>query len=252
MTKRYIALFVALSLTLSLAALAGCTSNKPASVYLVKKATAYDSAGQISMQTEYSYAKNGCLVSLTRFIAASDYSEESNTYITYEGINEDGYPEKMYTSANGSSSSVSYEYQVDNNQVIKRTASDGSYEDYTYYPDGKLKTSYQYSETSQSSRKYDEDGYLSSQVFTSSSGKTTSDYQWKFDSQGTPTEVAVNQDFGSLNIDSSTTTFSLQCDENGNIVREYNEDGSLISEYEYTRIDNPCAAAIIESYKHAR
>lgn len=108
---------------------------------------------------------------------------------------------------------------------------------YEYYASGRQKSVI--TEVNGDIRKvyYDERGYISHYE----NGGSSWDVTWEFDSEGKATGYTASSSTGSESAKYTCTTDSA-----GNITEIRDESGTVVSEYEYQKIDNPSKA--VKSY----
>ena len=228
--------------------LAGCGGEATKGpVYLKSKQTYYDtSSGEVQSELTWTYdAKGNKVKRLTKTVRNGS---EVNVEDSYGDFDQDGYPATHSSKSGTDLIDSTYEYTKENGRVVKAVESDGSEDVYTYYDDGKVKTR---EHTSKSGWKnlyeYDESGYvIKNESSGDSGGDSKSTVMWTKDNNGIPTNMVFNST--SSGKSQVPISYTLQCDDNGNIIRAYTSLGKLYEEVEYTKIDSPSLAAWVEGH----
>ena len=209
--------------------------------YVVSKMTMYQD-GKETATIEYEVNESGSVTESTTIANGETRVTKASDF------NELGYATKS-SNDNGESTN---EFTIENGQVVKQVTTfkgnDGQTSTYTieyaYHDNGMLKSRITDDQNRVASQSYDENGYI-----TESSNEpkaediigSTMSYTWEMDANGVPTSVTqeVKASDSSSEAGAATKTMKVECDEAGNLVKRYNEDGSLAVEYEYVKIDNP-------------
>ena len=206
-------------------------------VYLPVKTTTYYSDGDKLSDYMVEYDEHGNVLGWKSVIYPYDSSDPdvSEKSFSSSDYDEFGYLQKW----DGPSGEMTYSYKWEDGKVVEAKGSNDSVSKYTYGEKGYIETDETTWEGNTILVTYDEDGYI---IGTKGPNLTTT-YTWTKDDKGHPTSItAINS------ATSAAEKYTMECDENGNIVTVFNADGNLYKEYEYTLIENPSEHAWLEAH----
>ena len=223
-------------------------------VYALVSSTNYDGSGIVVSETTYKLDDAGNVV---KQVQNQQSAGVTFTY-TYD-YDEFGHAtkQKSTTKASGQTNSTSLELEntldKQNRLVSGVGEGDGSSSaiEYEYYDNGTVKSCHCVLSSDGSDqeqvldRTYDEKGLQTSFTLKVIMGgevvvEARNDFDWNLDSKGRPESVEVTQ------VSSGTEwarTFDVECDDEGNIVALMDEDGNVVVEYTYEKIDKPSVGA---------
>lgn len=201
-----------------------------------------------STADKYELDEQGNVVEITEILTfVSDELPDVVDRTEYLDFTEEGYPKREIRKLGEKEWVNQYEITTngDTASEIKNTSMNST-KTYTYHPNGVMATERSYTGTASGDnyntmKEYDENGYLLKITMNKSGFNHTID--WEFGANNLP--VGYTDTYVSNN-DGKTTVhkYTVKCDDNGNIVRiESAEDGRSVTEYSYTKIENPSKAA---------
>ena len=227
--------------------------------YVLTRSVSYEHDGRAVASTEDTLDEHGNVVERIEKSAAAAvthtfaYERDENGFCTSYSVTADG-------SAVGKPTvtTFSYENQYDDEGRLIQSDRNNQRDEYAYYPGGTLKM-HQYADYNAetgspdnplTSRKYEftKEGlpeHMEHISYDVSNCAELTDYEWTYDAKGAPiscTRSNREEDLDGKVFDSGTEVLKVETDEAGNVVALRHEDGSLMSEYEYARVDNPSLA----------
>ena len=188
---------------------------------------------------EYDEHGNNTKQTITNINPTTNEKQESVS--TWSDFDANGYPAK-FVNAQGATSTT--KWTVENGQAVS-AGSDMSTSEFAYYDDGKLKSQVIEYPDRKVTVEYDENGRQTSQVTEGGEHPSTTEMTWTLDDKGFVTGLSRTSTMA--NGEANTDNFTVECDENGNIVKVI-RDGVLAYEFEYQKIDNPSTWAWVKSF----
>lgn len=223
-------------------------------IYVIKHVTMYgnvfdETVGTVTDHYEagswdYEYDEHGNRTQWTATNINPNTNESKTNKYTYSDFDENGYAGSS-VSADGTSNTT--EWTIEDGHAVKSVSSAGTTAEFTYYPDGKMKSQHiVYGDGRDVTLEYDENGRPAHQVTVGGEYPQTIDYAWTLDDQGravSSTRTTTMTNTGEVHENETTYEY----DENGNMSVVYFH-GAVSHEIEYQKIDNPSTQAWISSW----
>lgn len=209
--------------------------------YVRTSAKRYNADGEILLEDTFDHDNRGCTVNTLNTKYKSDDTVTQKRESLYD---ENGYELSCKVSTDDGVLEYSYERELNSEgqqtkcEIFNHTNGVTLHNEYEYHDNGVPKELRQESSDKLISlNRYDENGF---QVECSTS-TWRSTFDWQFDDYGWPVSVEIETKY--KDEDSyKHVSYTFECDENGNIVRQFDENGSLVAEYSYETVDNPSPA----------
>ena len=225
-------------------------------VWVVSSSIYYNEEGYAHNQTTYTRDAQGNIVSYKH--ESPDLNLAPETWLC-EDLTPEGYPQLTYRA--GGSPKTAHEYTIENGRIVLQSdhgesGAGDTKTSYTYHPNGIMASmTVIVSDSATRITEWDENGFQVAYYFENDQGvQDHTTYEWTFDDQGFATGYTRQDIRSGYSSDSEngekTRQYQVQCDDYGNTVAVYDENGQVFSEYEYVQIDDPSPATWIEAHKH--
>lgn len=255
----FVAAFAALCLTAcgggsGSAVSSGSSTAAYEPIYVIKHVTMYGNVidgvtGTVTEHYEagswdYEYDEHGNRTQWTVTNINPNTNESQTSKYTYSNHDENGYAGSSVM-PDGTTSTT--EWTIEDGHAVKSVSSTGSTAEFTYYPDGKMKSQHiVYDDGRDVTVEYDENGRPAHQVIVGGDYPQTMDYVWTLDDQGRAVSVKRTSTMTNTG-EAHESESTYEYDEDGNISTVYT-NGAVSHEIEYQKIDNPSTQAWISSW----
>ena len=214
--------------------ISGCGSEQHSAVWLPTKITHYSStvdALNYTEETEYDSSGN-----ITHDYVDSAYGQDRELTPS-PSYDSDGY---LTSCKNADGETITYEDTIVSGRLVSATSSQGQSLAFEYHDNGMWKSISNTSNGVTVTTTFDENGYKTSSSTTGTVNKS-SEYEWAFDSNGTPTSVTVTTYDPKIDGNAGPRTFeyTLECDSNGNITKAIDNSNGVTITKEYTEVQHP-------------
>lgn len=211
-------------------------------VYRPVKITNYYSDGNVMSSMKYEYDEHGNPLKRTYILEKTEYIDGNTIIVTWDDYDSVGC-NATCTDGNGLVSDV--EWEIRGGRPVKELQrGDGTTSTYEYYPDGRVKNITTFQGNQRDTTTVDYEMHMMSQESLGGENPSDSVVTWNTDDNGFVKSYTSKM---TKDGETSTHTYKVQCDENGNVVTIWDDNGALYSKKEYVRIDNPSTKVWIDS-----
>nr|AHF26098.1 hypothetical protein [uncultured bacterium Contigcl_1769] len=227
-------------------------------VYVLKSRTNYEADGDLAYIYETERNDRGD-IEKTVSESYNNGKLQATFTVTYER-DDNGYVDKrketndFEDTSTPSKNTYSFDNEFDKDGLLKTATASDEETTYKYFDNGREKSYVTERSSGSTSCEYDENGYEQTYAYEYKSGsfstKITHELEWEFDKNGYPTGYTIS---GKQTSNGKTSSDEKECtvevDDHGNITAIYDEKGTLRSELEWTRIDDPSPAIVSQNVK---